>query len=207
MVNGRPTGDGDAAARFERAVDFGEALFADGEEHGAEQREGGGRIGQGLPIAAVQGDVPASDLCDLVLEHGEHGFGEVDAVYLLGMVREPERQCARPTCDIEYVGVRFEFAGSDGFVGELLEHEHGGFGVAIGDEVPGFAGGKRVMACGGLERRLFAGCVRQVFPFSSCAGRASVRVHYLAPASCPGLCLKPRAVHAAGCAVGSFASA
>ena len=106
LVHGRPTGDGDAAARFERAVDFGEALFAVGEEHEAEQREGGVEacvgIGQSLRIAAVQGDVAVSGLFDLVAEHGEHGFGEVDAVYLLGMLRKPQRQCARLAGDIEH---------------------------------------------------------------------------------------------------------
>jgi len=186
LIHGRPTGDGDAAARFEGAVDFGEALLAVGEEHQAEQREGGVegsvRIGQGLRVAAVQGDVAVSGLFDLVAEHGEHGFGEVDAVYLRRMVREPQRQCARPAGDIEHGGIRFEFAGGNGFVGELLEHEHGGLGIAVGDEVPGFAGGERVWVCGGLGYRLCAGCVGQVFPFNSNAGRPLLRGSRLAPA-------------------------
>ena len=152
LIHGRPTGDGDAAARFEGAVDFGEALFAVGEEHEAEQREGGVEacvgIGQGLRVAAVQGDVAVSGLFYLVAEHGEHGFGEVDAVYLFGMLREPECECAGAAGDIEHGGVGFEFAGGDGFVGELLEHEHGGLGVAVGDEVPRFAGGERVLVVG-----------------------------------------------------------
>lgn len=35
-------------------------------------------------------------------------------------------------------------AGDYGFGSKLLEDEHGGFGIAVGDEVPGFAGGERV---------------------------------------------------------------
>lgn len=109
MVYRRPAGEGDAAARFEGAVDFGEALFAVGEEHEAEQGENGIEgcvgIGQGLRVAAVQLDVAVSGLFDLVAEHGEHGIGEVDAVHLRGMLREPQRQCARPAGDIEHGGV------------------------------------------------------------------------------------------------------
>ncbi len=173
LVHGRPAGDGDAATRLECAVDFGETLLAIRKEHEAKQRKGSVkgviRIGQGLRIAAVQRDVAVPGLLDLVAEHGEHGFGEVDAVHLFGLVREPERQGAGAAGDIEYGGVGFEFAGGDSFVGELFENEHGGLGIAVGNEVPGFASGKRVLACGGLERRLIAGCVRQVFPFSLCA--------------------------------------
>ncbi|MBI5430378.1 MAG: hypothetical protein HY938_07960 [Nitrosomonadales bacterium] len=37
LVHGRPAGDGNAAARFERTVDFDKAALAVGEEHEAEQ--------------------------------------------------------------------------------------------------------------------------------------------------------------------------
>ena len=180
LVHRRPAGDGDAAARLEGAVDFGEALLPVGKEHEAEQRESGVegvfRIGQGLRIAAVQLDVAVPGLFDLVAEHGEHDFGEVDAVHLLGMVREPERQGAGAAGDIEYGGIGFEFDCGDGLVGELFENEHGGFGIAIGYEVPGFAGGKGVLACGGLERWLFAGCVRQFLTLQLVCWRPAVRV-------------------------------
>lgn len=150
LVHGRPASDGDAAAGFERAVDLGKAFLPVGEKHEAEQREGGVEgcvgIGQGLRIAAVQGNVAVSGLFDLVAEDGEHGFGEVDAVYLPGLLREPECECTGAAGDIEYGGVGFEVAGGNGFVGELLEHEHGGLGVAVGDEVPGGGGGEGVLA-------------------------------------------------------------
>lgn len=44
LVHGRTAGEGDAAAAFEGEVDFGEALFAAGEEHVAEQGKGGDEV-------------------------------------------------------------------------------------------------------------------------------------------------------------------
>ena len=85
------------------------------------------------------------------------------------------------------------------FVGELFKHERGGLGVAVGDEVPRFAGGERVLARGGLERRLFAGCVRQVPPFYSNAGRLLLRILVLRQLLNWGIYFEHRAVRAVRC--------
>ena len=78
--------------------------------------------------------------------------------------------------------------------------------IAVGDEVPRFAGGEWVLARGGLERRLFAGCVRQVPPFYSNAGRLLLRILVLRQLLNWGIYFEHRAVRAVRCAFSGSAS-
>lgn len=88
------------------------------------------------------------------------------------------------------------------------EQREGGVGIGqglrIGDEVPKFAGGERILARGRIECRLF-GRVMQVIPFYSNAGR--LRVFVLRQPLSWGIYSEPCAVRAARYALGRSASA